>query len=228
MLPNLVDQDSAWALKVEDSGDESDESCDDEADCTGSSSSTPDFVKVKAIAPLSPPPSRERKTSSRLPNALIIASGSTIGAGQPDFVDLSPKQQIKDLVKLAQEVLTLDPDEIAQEITRVEVKLFLEIQVCPARPPSILTIAHGLVRVAKALAPLHSRLWEKRLRNRAHLGLQCGFESSCKLASLFGLSLHLSLILFLGLFLSSCVMTDPGPAPSRSRNLLRLLRSFVR
>ena len=48
-------------------------------------------------------------------------------------MDPSSKQQIKDLVKLAQDVMNSDADEIAQEIARQGLKRFLEIKVCPGR-----------------------------------------------------------------------------------------------
>ena len=43
--------------------------------------------------------------------------------------DLSPKQHIKELVKVAQDVLLIDSTEIAEELTRKAVKQFLFIKV---------------------------------------------------------------------------------------------------
>jgi hypothetical protein len=43
--------------------------------------------------------------------------------------DLSPKQHIKDLGKIAQDVLSTDLVEIAEEITHQAVKQFLVIKV---------------------------------------------------------------------------------------------------
>jgi hypothetical protein len=136
MLPSLVDHDTAWALKADDTTDGSDDSYslfedDDETqvsdlDTTPPETDLPVVARQKAVLPPSFP-SRERKPSLPLP--LVLASGSTLGASQTEFADTSEKQQIKDLVRLAQEVLALDPDDIAQEITKLEVKLFLDIQV---------------------------------------------------------------------------------------------------
>lgn len=148
LLPSLVDQDSAWALKVDiDGGSDSDSPLDDDEearishnDPTFPVNDTNDSTKVKPSSPVLSVPSRERKSSLPLPKSLIFASGSSSNNHHPDVVDIPVKQQIKDLVKLAQEVMLLDPDEIAQEITRVEVKLFLDIQVCPLICPLMLSI----------------------------------------------------------------------------------------
>jgi len=126
MLPNLVDHDAEWALKVEDPAHESDDSYS-LLEEDGTTRSDPDITPPVAVPekplPL-PAPARERKPSIPLP--LILANNPGTGSSEPDT---SEKQQIKDLVKLAHEVLAVDPDEIAQEITRVEVKLFLDIKV---------------------------------------------------------------------------------------------------
>ncbi|RDB28973.1 Ras guanine nucleotide exchange factor P [Hypsizygus marmoreus] len=128
MLPSLVDQDAAWALKVDDVADESDDSYslhEDEESPPVKDAGSPMPLMDKPVPPLPPLPQRERKPSLPLP--LILASGSHLSAGQLE-TEISEKQQIRDLVRLAQEVLALDPDEIAQEITRVEAKLFLDIK----------------------------------------------------------------------------------------------------
>jgi hypothetical protein len=137
MLPSLVDHDTAWALKADDTTEGSDDSYslfeeDDETQVSDLDTTTPEndlpvIARQKAVLPHPSFPSRERKPSLPLP--LVLASGSTLGASQTEFADTSEKQQIKDLVRLAQEVLALDPDDIAQEITKLEVKLFLDIQV---------------------------------------------------------------------------------------------------
>ncbi|GLB36172.1 putative guanine nucleotide exchange factor for Ras-like small GTPases [Lyophyllum shimeji] len=131
MLPNLVDQDAAWALKVDDIADESDDSYslleDEEIHPSGDddpvSSSSP--LEEKTVPPLPSMPSRERKPSLPLP--LVLATGATSNSGHLE-TDTSDKQQIKDLIKLSQELQAMDSEEIAQEITRIEVKLFLDIK----------------------------------------------------------------------------------------------------
>jgi len=71
-------------------------------------------------------PSRERKSSIPLPKAALSSHQS-----DRPFVhyDPSPKQYIKDLVKVAQDVLNTDSLEIAEEITRQIAKQFLSIKV---------------------------------------------------------------------------------------------------
>ena len=71
-------------------------------------------------------PSRERKSSIPLPKASLSSY-----QGDRPFTnyDPSPKQYIKDLVKVAQDVLSIDSAEIAEEITRQVAKQFLSIKV---------------------------------------------------------------------------------------------------
>ncbi|KAG5648007.1 hypothetical protein DXG03_007041 [Asterophora parasitica] len=130
MLPNLVDQDAAWALKVEHIEDESDDACslleEDETPLpTDDAVYSPSFIHEKPVPPLPSIPSRERKHSLPLPQ--ILASAQNFTAWHVDM-DTSEKQQIKDLVKLSQEIQSLEPEEIAQEITRIGVKSFLDIK----------------------------------------------------------------------------------------------------
>lgn len=161
ILPSLVDRDAAWALKLDDATDASDDSYslfeeEDESQISDLDTSVPEndeslAARQQAVLPHPSIPSRERKPSLPLP--LVLASGSTLSASQNDFADTSEKQQIKDLVRLAQEVLAMDPDVIAQEITKLEVKLFLDIEVC-LTPDSVI-IALNVDPLAEALALLH-------------------------------------------------------------------------
>jgi hypothetical protein len=71
-------------------------------------------------------PSRERKSSIPLPKTAL----SSYQGDRPVVnYDPSPKQYIKDLVKVAQDVLNIDTVEIAEEITRQVAKQFLIIKV---------------------------------------------------------------------------------------------------
>jgi hypothetical protein len=70
--------------------------------------------------------SRERKSSIPLPKVL---HPSNQGDRPTVYNDPSPKQHIKDLVKVAQDVLSMDSQEVAEEITRQAVKQFLSIKV---------------------------------------------------------------------------------------------------
>ncbi|KAG5635097.1 hypothetical protein H0H81_012453 [Sphagnurus paluster] len=138
VLPNLVDHDAAWALKVDDLADESDDSyslLEEEEVHPAPPASTlntdtgaipaPNIDKPVPPLPTSAP-SRERKHS--IPISSIIGNGPS-SSGGPLEADTSEKQQIKDLVRLSQEIQGLEPENIAQEITRIEVELFLNIQV---------------------------------------------------------------------------------------------------
>lgn len=55
-----------------------------------------------------------------------ISNGSV---GQIEHQEFSTKQQLRELQRIAQDVSMIDSEEIAQEITRMEVKLFLNIEV---------------------------------------------------------------------------------------------------
>jgi hypothetical protein len=71
-------------------------------------------------------PSRELKSNIPLPKAAL----SSYQGDRPfAHYDPSPKQYIKDLVKVAQDVLNIDSAEIAEEITRQVAKQFLSIKV---------------------------------------------------------------------------------------------------
>lgn len=121
ILPTLIDYDAAWAVKI-DTADDIDDPYDDEEvhpSKNDSASSSPVQEQPDSIPSVT---ARERKSSFPLPSRLAI------GLKQPD-ADLSEKQLIKDLLKVSQEIQALEPEEIAQEITRVEVKLFLDIKV---------------------------------------------------------------------------------------------------
>ncbi|KNZ79563.1 Ras guanine nucleotide exchange factor P [Termitomyces sp. J132] len=124
MLPTLIDHDAAWAMKL-DTADENDDLYEDEeAHLSGDDSVSPSPVQEQPD-PISAVVSRERKSSFPLPSRLAIGLKANIG--QSDM-DVSEKQLVKDLLKVSQEIQALEPEEIAQEITRIEVKLFLDIK----------------------------------------------------------------------------------------------------
>ncbi|KAK0208341.1 ras guanine nucleotide exchange factor domain-containing protein [Desarmillaria ectypa] len=128
VLPNLVDVDAAWALKVEDLADESDDSYsllddDDESasksevDSTSNLNASSSTMKGKPATGF-----RERKGSLPLSARALLPQINHVSE------DPTPKEQLKMLQRLAQEVNATDPEEIAQEITRLESKLFLQIR----------------------------------------------------------------------------------------------------
>ena len=129
MLPSRYDQDAAWALKVDVSADESDDSysfLEGEEDETEAPPPLPPSETGTAILPpqdpsQSPTILRERKSSLPL-------SKSMPSPNPHHSTDLSPKQHLKDLLKLANDVLNVDSEEFAQEITRQWSKQFLSIK----------------------------------------------------------------------------------------------------
>ncbi|KAF5374764.1 hypothetical protein D9758_000275 [Tetrapyrgos nigripes] len=137
VLPTLVDRDSAWALKVDDSADESDDSyslMEDDDDSIKSEVPTQTSItshstgRDRTTSNLSAT-SRERKSSLPLSSKSLFPRSSLSGSSaEPDSTEFSSRQQLRELVKLSTEVNMLDPLEIAQEITRIEKKLFLDIQ----------------------------------------------------------------------------------------------------
>jgi hypothetical protein len=131
-LPSLVDQDATWALKSEVSDADSDVYSlededeghkieDKEESDTGSEPQTVALSSSRPAASSTSPQSRERKSSLPLPRALLSPSSIP--------TEHNPKQHLRDLVKLAQEVSGIDSEEIAQEITKQGVRKFLMIRV---------------------------------------------------------------------------------------------------
>jgi hypothetical protein len=134
VLPTLVDRDSIWALKVNDTAaDESDDSYSLIEDDDESVKSAPKSATSPASDQGKPSisiPSRSRKSSLPLLSAKVLfpSSGSLTGSVESDNTEFTTKQQLRELVKLANEVNMIDAGEIAQEITRIEKRLFLEIE----------------------------------------------------------------------------------------------------
>ncbi|KAJ7169879.1 ras guanine nucleotide exchange factor domain-containing protein [Mycena filopes] len=131
LLPNLVDKDAAWAHKPDYPEDESDYD-DDERSAIVTVSSThssdslaPRSLKTKPTPPI-PTPLRERKGSLPLGNRMLMAQPSPNGV--PPQSDYDNRAQLRELQKLAADINATDSEEIAQEITRQEVKLFLDIE----------------------------------------------------------------------------------------------------
>ncbi|KAG6335273.1 hypothetical protein ID866_3802 [Astraeus odoratus] len=132
-ISTLVDSDATWALKTEPLLD------DIEDPYSVSDSEDETLVAVTAISASTSMPSivpsqessitsglRERKQSLPLSAKALIMPISTHGVDVPE---ISPKQLLKELLKHSQELQNYDCSEIAQEITRVEAKMFLAIEV---------------------------------------------------------------------------------------------------
>ncbi|KAJ3928633.1 MAG: ras guanine nucleotide exchange factor domain-containing protein [Lentinula lateritia] len=132
VLPTLVDRDSSWALKVDDDAASDDSYSlledDDESikSATKLTSSPPEDLGKTSVSI----PSRSRKSSIPLLSAKVLfpSSGGYNGSIDSDNAEFTTKQQLRELVKLANEVNMIDSGELAQEITRIEKQSFLEIE----------------------------------------------------------------------------------------------------
>lgn len=131
-LPSLVDEDTAWAMKADVSDTDSEDYTPEEEEEEELRIEEP--VEAKTSSPEIPSnapqiafPLRERKAS--LPLSKVWLSVSQSNGHHQTSAEQHPKQYIKDLVRLAQDVMNTDSDEIAQEITRQAVHRFMIIKV---------------------------------------------------------------------------------------------------
>lgn len=132
-LSNVIDSDSTWAHKTDHLIDDADDpysisdSEDDSLAVTTDSASS----NLSSSAPShdsTGSTSRERKQSLPLSaKALIMPITSSHFL---DAAEVSPKHLLKELCRQSLELQNYDCSEIAEEITRVEAKLFAEIEVC--------------------------------------------------------------------------------------------------
>ena len=150
LIPTLKDQDGSWALKVDHPSDEVDDSMsqsDDENSTliraespasTTHAEPTPSPVTSRSSPTTSLPaqphplPGRERKSSLPLTSKSLFMSSSASGyPGQSDALlfERNLKQVLKRLVGLSQELSLIDPTEIAQEITLMQLRQFQQISV---------------------------------------------------------------------------------------------------
>jgi hypothetical protein len=122
---HLQDQDAAWALLAEES-DDSNSVLDEELPIVNN------FDYLTTNETQAPPSivvsSRERRLS--LPLTVTISGRYDLGPNTVPFSteDVEFKRFLKDLVKNSQEISLVDSLHIAEEITRIEAKYFLEIE----------------------------------------------------------------------------------------------------
>ncbi|TFY71062.1 hypothetical protein EVG20_g1954 [Dentipellis fragilis] len=133
----LADKDARWALKIDESASESDDSYSlfDEEEDAAAEVATVDSVAISQPSPNGrsassiPTPAKERKSSLPLTaKALVMPEMMPSLDDSQGESEMSPKQVIKELQKVSQELNAMDPTEVAQEITRIETKLFLQIE----------------------------------------------------------------------------------------------------
>ncbi|OBZ79615.1 hypothetical protein A0H81_01151 [Grifola frondosa] len=154
LVPSLKDEDAGWALKVEDEGDDSSILDDEERslmlDSESPVSTSPAQTFVDADAAHTPTtgftqPSftRERKASLPLTAKALVAlnpATSPTNSMHESFLEHSPKQILRRLLAISQELQPLDPQVIAEEITRFEAAYFAKIEVRVVFGESILTV----------------------------------------------------------------------------------------
>ncbi|TFK57283.1 ras GEF [Heliocybe sulcata] len=135
-LPTLVDNDASWGSKPREFSEGSDDSSSSHHGDGESLAEVPRTAKMGASA--SDPSdmrniSRERRPSLPLTAKSLVIQTTTLSvnssqSSQGDSSEMSQKQIIKELQKMAHEVNNLESTHIAQEITLIEARLFLDIQ----------------------------------------------------------------------------------------------------
>lgn len=132
-LPTLVDRDAAWALKTNDFIEISDDSSsshhgDDEVETEIRATSRIESASIDSFRGQAPP--RERRPSLPLTAKALVAqtSSPSVNSNETDPSEMSHKQLLKELLKMVHEVNNLESAQIAQEITRMEARLFLAIK----------------------------------------------------------------------------------------------------
>ncbi|KAG2336650.1 ras GEF [Suillus weaverae] len=132
-LPNITDTDAAWALKSEIPVDESEDPysiSDGEEETLVVETESPSTSRSLVARSNDNIPSaasvRERKSSLPLSAKIFIPVNSSHSQG--DAQEISPKDFLNKLRSNAQILATFDCSAIAEEITRVETKLFMDIE----------------------------------------------------------------------------------------------------
>lgn len=139
-LGKLKDQDTTWAMKVEEPKDDSDDASS-VADAHATSSSSPVSSRTShslhdpnptVATPAPPLPSsevkRERKSSLPL-SAKMLMNSSPTQSSNPSSPDVTWNKRLKLLSQCAQTFSDVDINDMAQEICRAQVEYFLEIKV---------------------------------------------------------------------------------------------------
>ncbi|KAG1853630.1 ras guanine nucleotide exchange factor domain-containing protein [Suillus subluteus] len=132
-LPNIIDTDAAWALKSEIPVDECEDPysiSDGEKETLVVETKSPSTSRSLVARSNDNLPSaasvRERKSSLPLSAKIFIPVNSSHSQG--DAQDMSPKDLLNKLRSNAQTLANFDCSAIAEEITRVEAKLFMDIE----------------------------------------------------------------------------------------------------
>lgn len=130
ILPILEDQDAVWAIKPETTEESDGESLMDEEDYIKPYSDKPDPPSVPSSSPSDTHAAVHKHTGERKASLPLERTLGLVSNGPTELLDpASTKQQLKELHRIANEVMAIDASEIAEEITRVEAKYFLDITV---------------------------------------------------------------------------------------------------
>lgn len=138
-VPNLRDRDQSWALKVDEDNDSLSLKSDEEGCSTLETASTASSKASRSLAPSqtditkSQGPSvttRDRKSSLPL-TAKALVMGSTILSpiNPSEAGEHTARYILKRLVGISEELQKVPYKDIAVEITRIEVRYFLQIKV---------------------------------------------------------------------------------------------------
>ena len=134
-LPTLKDLDSTWALKTKEPKEDSDDSVSVKeptkaTPLSGSHSSLPPPETAPPAVPVATKSvARERKHSLPLSAKILVMESSPNHIGTSDSIEHRPKEKLRILVNISNQFLQTDPTSLAQEISRLESKFFLQIKV---------------------------------------------------------------------------------------------------
>ncbi|KAF8560386.1 ras GEF [Imleria badia] len=128
-LPNIIDSDSVWAHKADHLLDDAD---DPYSISDGEDESLAVITDSGSSNLSSVPPSHGNSTSRERKQSLPLSAKAWImpitSSHPSEVTEISPKQILKELYRQSLELQNYDCSEIAEEITRVEAKLFMEIE----------------------------------------------------------------------------------------------------
>ena len=161
-LSTLKDEDSTWALKAEETREDSDDcvSFKEPVDTTSSRRS----LRSEETGPVEKPKTAPRERKHSLPlsaRILVMESGQSLAnpfLGAADSIDHPPARKLKILVQYSNTFINTDPTSVAQELSRFECRFFMQIKV--SQLDHIFSIVALTLRTASALAP--ARTWWRK------------------------------------------------------------------
>ena len=129
ILPTLQDQDSSWAVTVETIIADSDElDSDSDGGYERPLTVTHPVVVPEQVADPARPITRERKSSIPFSAKNFLSGSLPATIGTAGSISPSPRDTLSRLVKASNGILHVDSEELAREITRRELDLYMRIQ----------------------------------------------------------------------------------------------------